>query len=467
MKTIITKSFLSAFLVFLIIIPAFCADYYKSGKEFYYKQNYKNASQYFQKALNQKPLNANYRYYYAQTLVYLGDLDKAQSEYSKIIEISPDSEAANLSVKAIANIQKYYNGKNSSDADVSDSVLADKSFNNDNYVTNAITNSGDIFIWDKKKMPVKIYFLDSKKTKGYTPEHLAKVKQAFEVWKKAFKGQISYKYVNDKKQANIFIIFKEKLSSNDDSNDYMAGLTKPYPVGHYLDKVSIQFATIRTADGKPVSLTALYNCALHEIGHSLGIYGHSSIENDIMYPVTTDKENNTQKSLSNRDINTINDIYSLSEQDLIASKDKSNKLGDKSERLKKKLQEDQEYVKKVPNDPIGWTQLGLTYMSGEDYNNAVTNFQKALSLNPAYKTANEGMAEAYANKNEPSTAEKYYKYLIKNYPKEKKQFYNFALFYINVKQNDKAKLVLDKYISNDYTAKNDKDIQNLFDKINK
>ena len=468
MNSIIAKFFISVLLVFSIIIPAFCADYYQIGKEFYYKENYQDASRYFQKALGQKPLNVNYRYYYAQTLVYTGDFDKAQSEYSKIIEISPTSEAAKLSAQAIANIQQYYSSKNSShsnDSTSSSDVLSAGSFTNDNYVANAVTSSGDIFIWNKRKMPIKIYFLDCNKVKGYTPEHVQKVKQAFDVWKNASKGQISYKYVNDKNQANIFVSFKEKLSSNDDSNGYMAGLAKPYPLGNYLDKASIQFATIRTVDNKPVSLTALYNCALHEIGHSLGIYGHSSIEGDIMYSVTNDKDNNTLKSLSKRDINTINNLYSLGEQDLMASKDKSNKLGDKKDRLEKKIQEDLDYVKRVPNDPIGWTQLGLTYMSIEDYKNAITNFQHALSLNPDYKAANEGIAEAYASQNEISKAAKHYEYLIKAYPKEKKQFYNFALLYINANQYDKARLVLNKYISNDYRAAQDKDIQALLNKV--
>jgi tetratricopeptide (TPR) repeat protein len=399
MKKLQIKFFLSLVGLFLIVMPVFSVDYYQSGKEFYYKKNYPKACQYLQKAVSQKPLNVNYRYYYAQTLVYTGDFDRAQSEYSKIIEISPDSEAANLSVTAMANIQKYYNSQNSyrTNVVVKNKVLSDKAFKNDNYLENAVSNSGDIFIWNKEKMPVKVYLANN-------VQYTTKIKQAFEAWKKASKGQISYKFVSDKKLADILIEFKKKLSESNSNESYMAGVTNSHPTGNYLENATITFSTLRP-DGTPVSSTALYNCALHEIGHSLGIQGHSSVENDIMYPVVKDQSNNTPKILSKRDINTINDLYSLTEQDLITSSE-SNKLGNKNERLKKKLQEALDYVKKVPNEPISWTQLGLTYMSCGDYNNAIINFQKALSLDPAYKSANEGIAKAYAKKNEASKEKK-------------------------------------------------------------
>ena len=56
--------------------------------------------------------------------------------------------------------------------------------------------------------------------------------------------------------------------------------------------------------------------AIHQLGHALGIYGHSSNPSDIMYA------NFTVNQLSERDIKTINVIYKKEEPDKKAKKKK-------------------------------------------------------------------------------------------------------------------------------------------------
>lgn len=63
------------------------------------------------------------------------------------------------------------------------------------------------------------------------------------------------------------------------------------------------FNTILTRPSSEISAIML-----HEIGHSLGIGGHSKIENDIMYPVT----DNQTANFTDRDLRTLKFVYSKS-----------------------------------------------------------------------------------------------------------------------------------------------------------
>lgn len=72
-------------------------------------------------------------------------------------------------------------------------------------------------------------------------------------------------------------------------------------------KNSIAYGAILNLSSESVSPTFnnYLNICLHEMGHALGWYGHSSSSSDVMYKAI--RSNNT--SLTNRDINHIRQIY--------------------------------------------------------------------------------------------------------------------------------------------------------------
>jgi len=50
-----------------------------------------------------------------------------------------------------------------------------------------------------------------------------------------------------------------------------------------------------------------------------------------------------------------------------------------------------EALKLNPNDPYAITQKGIVYFVNKDYQNAKSNFEKALELKPDYKNAQDGI----------------------------------------------------------------------------
>lgn len=90
------KTFLCLLLLALCSFqpPITLADDYDSGLEAYRAENYARAEQYFREAIRLNPDNCRYRYYLAITLVQQGKIFEAERHYKKVIELSPDSEAA-------------------------------------------------------------------------------------------------------------------------------------------------------------------------------------------------------------------------------------------------------------------------------------------------------------------------------------------------------------------------------------
>lgn len=102
------KLIISLILSISLICASLASDYYESGKNEFKKGNYAKANELFAKELTENPGNLKCRYFYAQSFVGINDLPKAQKEYEKVIEQSPNSELAKLSSIAISKIHGYY-----------------------------------------------------------------------------------------------------------------------------------------------------------------------------------------------------------------------------------------------------------------------------------------------------------------------------------------------------------------------
>jgi len=450
--------------------PAFAMGDYETGKNFYKKQDYVQASIYFQKALSNHPYNVDYRYYYAQTLVYIDRLDEAQKEYEKIIELAPLSNAAKLSAVAIVNIQKYYVGDETEDQPNSKPTIDGVG---ENYIDNALSG-GRIVHWDLERMPLKLYMEDTKDVSGYNEAYGIAVKKAFDEWIDNLNGLMNYILVNNPNEANIVIKFVRSIDTGKKGSGFIGGLTSHHIQGSILKYVDIQFPTARP-DNKLISEQDIYYTALHEIGHALGIMGHSYNEDDVMYPVVKD-ENIAKLTFSQRDVNTIKLLYKLDadisnfDSQRIAGKDSDKNslvLGDSDSRLNKELQEAKDYIKKVPDHPISWSSLGSAYSNKKMHSEAIANYKKALEFDENFAAAREGLADAYKDAGDFYNAVTEYKNLVTNDPVNINYSLKLAVIYRDNNKYQEANNVMTNLLNVNPKAQNDENVKRLILELNR
>lgn len=459
------KTSFAKFLICLIALTQFSAcawsyDYFEAGKKAFYGGDYLSAKVYFKNALITDPKNPNYHYFYAQTLVHLKNIDEALGEYRKIIDFSPYSEAARLSLAGINKIQEYKINQTKLTYSENSGNKSDISYNNmsvgDSYIENAL-DKGLVIRWNVVKNPITVYFEEPKNLPLYRKEYYSVAKMAFDKWIEASDGKIKYIIEKEKKSPNICVKFVDsigKSSEHQGKTGFVSGLATNHKKNNVLEYIDV-LLSIKKPNGEAFLAEEVYNTALHEFGHSFGILGHSSDKNDIMYAVSSDEANFTNKDLSKRDKNTLTLLYKLepdvsnfTEAELLAKKGKQNNgvnsvlLGSDDVRLVNKLKEAQNYVKQVPYMPISWVSLGDAYKDAKANPEAIDSYKKALSLDKGYVEARLALAALYSEQGNKSLAVLEYRELIKCDPGNISYSYNLAVIYFKDSEKAEAKMIL-------------------------
>jgi predicted Zn-dependent protease len=125
------------------------------------------------------------------------------------------------------------------------------------------------------------------------------LKQAFSKWDYKLHQLVNFEYVHDEQQADIVCYYVDKLEGK------IAGITHYQYIGEKMVKATIE-VSLKDLNNNLFDDNEILSIALHEIGHALGIIGHSENLNDIMYYSTGTYKNGI---ISEKDVNTIMHIY--------------------------------------------------------------------------------------------------------------------------------------------------------------
>ena len=370
------------------------------GKKAYEQQDYMKAKHYLSYAVNYNKRNEEYRYYYINTLLKLPKLLDVQKEIYKIATINT-SDSANL----LAN--KYI--------DETKNILHKQP----SYI-DQVTVDGKVLHWNR--MPIRV---EVKTENANVPMYYYKeIVKAFRSWQ--YKTNVDMKFLFNNIAPDITIEFKKRDNLNADKN-YVVAYTEPDYINSHLTGIKITFYD-KNINSKDYSRIDIYNIAMHEIGHALGILGHSNNPEDVMYMKSKQDQyygSNNRVDFSERDLNTINLLYKIC-PDITNAACTDDMfyapvvVGNKFDISLSKLAEAQEYIKNAPDIPNGYIDLADAYLQQKNYSKVEASLQQALEVALKHPEDKDNLFVIY---------------------------YNFAVLYAELKNFDKATLYSNKAAS--------------------
>ena len=338
----------------------------------------------------------------------------------------------------------------------------------DNYIKNAADTSGKISIF--KKSPILIYV-----PRG---EYYDPITQAFVAYNNQFKGLLSFKATSSPEKSDIKIILTNNLSDDNDGKNLLGvGAPRKYDKdGNILySELKILNTDVFNKNEKP-TLISVYNTALHEIGHCIGIKGHSSKDqNDVMYEHAGRDDKTLIRGFSSRDIETIKLMYS-GREDLISKALENVKDEKLSENLKyaqthnssdsylkvadsyydmgqydKALDAYRKALQLNPDNYRIYMSLAYCYQKAKQYDNVVTFGKYAIEkakTNEQKAKSNAVVAYALSAKKEYESADIYYKSALDLNPNEKNYLFSYIINCKRIDKKNDAKAAYEKYEKN-------------------
>jgi tetratricopeptide (TPR) repeat protein len=161
--------------------------------------------------------------------------------------------------------------------------------------------------WRASEMPIRIYVKPGAGVPGFKPYYDDLLKQSAQEWVDASDGNVSVEYVTSPSKAQINFWWSDNPA--DVSNRAEGGEAKIYVrEDGTIASGKIVVLTIPITPLRPITDNLVRFVCLHEIGHVLGISGHSTKPNDVMFFSTSVTDD--RKELSSRDKKTLSRLYS-------------------------------------------------------------------------------------------------------------------------------------------------------------
>jgi predicted Zn-dependent protease len=158
--------------------------------------------------------------------------------------------------------------------------------------------------WPERKMPLAVYLPPPPEGLFPDPERTrAEVRRAVLDWTDvAAPGVPSFRFVERHGEAEIPVVW----AAEPDGSWYIAHCAYQVNIRQKRFGVERILVTGRWGEGRVAEPSAIYAVVLHEMGHVLGLMGHSDDPRDIMYPSVSEEPD---EGLSARDRNTLRALY--------------------------------------------------------------------------------------------------------------------------------------------------------------
>lgn len=168
--------------------------------------------------------------------------------------------------------------------------------------------AGGAYRWAPNRLPLQVYIDDGEGVSAYKPQFKQLVLDAFNAWVQASAGRITWSEVNDPRSADIVCMWSDSISIR--NGNLEAGRTTAITEvdrrtgQRYMRAAEVMILT--RIGPKVFGDNEIRKTTLHEVGHALGLQGHSHYPGDIMYATLSRHQ---VPYLQDRDTTTIQRLY--------------------------------------------------------------------------------------------------------------------------------------------------------------
>jgi tetratricopeptide (TPR) repeat protein len=251
----------------------------------------------------------------------LGDMSSAVAWYERYLQENPGSPKSDRVRQTIDSIRQaaQKSGKPlhrvaavTPAAGAPAAIPAAPAENNNPDYLDAVCPSGRAARWPSNYLPVRVFVYPGQQVPAYRDSYMQALSRSFFAWFKGSGNRIPFVMVSDPAQASLRISWTANPAQVLDNGQAVeSGLTKLAMTESAPGRVDINGANVilLTVDsnGQPMADDEMEKVCLHEIGHALGLNGHSTNNQDVMF---FSKSPTVSPRLSPRDTATIQRLYS-------------------------------------------------------------------------------------------------------------------------------------------------------------
>lgn len=222
------------------------------------------------KALQYEPNRKETVYTIARAYEDLAQFDNAVSWMRRYLEMESDPAQRQSAQNFLESLTEDMNqSKNSAN-------------NSPDYLSQVCVERGRVR-WPTRSLPIKVYIASS--GPGYRPSFSDYIKKSLDTWCQATGGRIDYAVVNNPSQADMKISWTKSQIDQPTTKGHLMteGQTNAYSQGGDITEATIVVLTVDPFTAEPVEDGVCATICMHEVGHALGLDGHSTSIRDIMY----------------------------------------------------------------------------------------------------------------------------------------------------------------------------------------